>query len=151
MERWLLIAALTVSLALLALPFVLMASYHASPEMARMCPMCAAMMPLGPAFGLLVLAGLVGIAVSLVMLVTASSGTRGKGQAPSGLLDEERKVVELLSERGEVTQRDLARELGISRVRAHRLVRELERRGVVTTQPHGRTKIVRLKQRTPEE
>jgi len=66
---------------------------------------------------------------------------------PSALLDEERKVVALLSERGEVTQRDLARELGISRVRAHRLVRELERRGVVTTQPYGRTKIVRLRQR----
>ena len=146
MERWLLIAALTASLVVLALPFAVMASFHASPEMARMCPMCAAMMPFGPAFGLLVVVGLVGVAVTLAVLVTAS-GTRGRGEVPSGLLDEERKVVELLSERGEVTQRDLARELGISRVRAHRLVRELERRGVVTTQPYGRTKIVRLRQR----
>jgi uncharacterized membrane protein len=29
---------------------------------------------------------------------------------------------------------------------AHRLVRELERRGVVITEPRGRTKIVRLRQ-----
>lgn len=142
------IAALTASLVVLALPFALMASYHASPEMARMCPMCAAMMPFGPAFGFLFVAGLVGIAVSLAILVTYSAGSRGKVQVPSGLLEEERRAVALLSERGEVTQRDLARELGISRVKAHRLVRELERRGVVTTQPYGRTKIVRLKQRS---
>ncbi|MCS6788215.1 MAG: MarR family transcriptional regulator [Aigarchaeota archaeon] len=51
----------------------------------------------------------------------------------------------MLSSRGPMTQREIAMELGVSRVRAHRLVRQLERRGLVETEPRGRTKLVRLK------
>ncbi len=142
---------MTASTVALSLPFLLMAAYHASPDMARACPMCAAMMPLGPAFGLLFVMGIVGVVLALVlMLATNPAGPQRTGQAHLGLLEEERRVVELLSERGAVTQRDIARELGISRVRAHRLVRELERRGIVTSEPRGRTKVVRLRQGSSE-
>ncbi len=151
MEKALLVALLTASVVVLSLPFLLMAAYHASHEMARMCPMCAAMMPVGPAFGVLFVAGIVGLVLALVLiLVTNPSGPRRTGETHLSLLEEERRVVALLSERGAVTQRDIARELGISRVRAHRLVRELERRGVVTAEPRGRTKVVRLRQTSPE-
>jgi len=150
-EKGLLVAVFTASTVVLLLPFLLMAAYHASPEMARMCPMCAAMMPVGPAFGALFVVGIAGVVLALVlMLATNPSGSQRAGQTHLGLLEDERRVVALLSERGAVTQRDIARELAISRVKAHRLVRELERRGIVTTEPRGRTKVVRLRQRTSE-
>jgi len=134
----------------LSLPFLLMTAYHVSPEMARMCPMCAAMMPVGPLFGILFAVGIVGVLLALVLMLAASTSDSQKRQTHLGLLEEERRVVELLSERGAVTQRDIARELAISRVRAHRLIEELERRGIVTTEPRGRTKIVRLRQGSSE-
>jgi uncharacterized membrane protein len=150
-EKGPLVAVLAVSMVVLSLPFLLMAAYHVSPEMTRMCPMCAAMMPIGPAFGILFAVGIVGVLLAVVlMLATSPSGSQKTGQTDLGLLEEERRVVALLSERGAVTQRDIARELAISRVRAHRLVRELERRGIVTTEPRGRTKIVRLRQGSSE-
>jgi uncharacterized membrane protein len=146
-EKGLLVAVLVVSTVVLSLPFLLMAAYHVSPEMARMCPMCAAMIPVGPLSGILFAVGIVGVLLALVLMLASSpSGSQKTGQTHLGLLEEERRVVELLSEGGAVTQRDIARELAISRVRAHRLVRELERRGVVTTEPRGRTKIVKLRQ-----
>ncbi len=150
-ERWFLAALLTTSLVLLSLPFLLMAAFHSSPEMSRMCPMCAAVMPLGPAFGAVIVAGIVGFVVALILLLeSGQAGSQRAGQTDIGLLEEERKVVKLLSERGEVTQRDIARELSISKVKAHRLVKGLERRGIVTTEPRGRTKVVRLRQRTSQ-
>jgi uncharacterized membrane protein len=150
-EKGLPVVVLVISVVVLSLPFLLMAAYHASPEMARMCPMCAAMMPVGPFFGILFAVGIVGVLLALVLMLAAStSGSRQTGQTYLGLLEKERRVVELLSERGAVTQRDIARELAISRVRAHRLIRELERRGIVTTEPRGRTKIVRLRQGSSE-
>jgi hypothetical protein len=128
-EKGPLVAVLAVSMVVLSLPFLLMAAYHVSPEMTRMCPMCAAMMPIGPAFGILFAVGIVGVLLAVVlMLATSPSGSQKTGQTHLGLLEEERRVVALLSERG----------------------RELERRGIVTTEPRGRTKIVRLRQGSSE-
>ena len=60
----------------LSLPFLLMAAYHVSPEMARMCPMCAAMMPVGPFFGILFAVGIVGVLLALVLMLAASIRTK---------------------------------------------------------------------------
>jgi hypothetical protein len=63
---------LVVSTVVLSLPFLLMAAYHSSPEMARMCPMCAAMMPIGPLFGILFAVGIVGVLLALVLMLASS-------------------------------------------------------------------------------
>jgi uncharacterized membrane protein len=150
-EKGLLVAVLVISVVVICLPFLLMAAYHVSLEMARICPMCAAMMPVGPLFGILFAVGIEGVLLASVpMLAASTSGSQKTGQTHLGLLEEERRVVGLISERGAVTQRDIVWELVISRVRAHRLVRELERRGIVTTGPRSRTKIVRLRQGSSE-
>ena len=83
----------------LSLPFLLMTAYHVSPEMARMCPMCAAMMPVGPLFGILFAVGIVGVLLALVLMLAASTSDSQKRQTHLSLLEEERRVVELLSER----------------------------------------------------
>ncbi|MEM4342668.1 MAG: helix-turn-helix domain-containing protein [Candidatus Caldarchaeum sp.] len=63
-----------------------------------------------------------------------------------GLTEEERKVVEFLVARGGVAeQRDIAKSLGLSRLKTHRIVSSLKRREVVEVKPRGRTNIVTLK------
>ncbi|MEM1943065.1 MAG: helix-turn-helix domain-containing protein [Candidatus Caldarchaeum sp.] len=63
-----------------------------------------------------------------------------------GLTEEERKVVEFLVARGGgAEQREIAKSLGLSRLKTHRIVSSLKRREVVEVKPRGRTNIVTLK------
>ncbi|MEN3048367.1 MAG: helix-turn-helix domain-containing protein [Candidatus Caldarchaeales archaeon] len=148
MHRALLVYLSVASLVSLAVPVVVMFSMHSPQDAMISCPMCHRFAPLGPMMGALVLVGALALAVSVALvLVSAAQGSSNKPRA-IGLLEEERRVVNLLSTKGPMTQREIARELAVSRVRAHRLVRQLERRGVVETEPRGRTKLVRLKDST---
>jgi hypothetical protein len=80
-EKGLLVAVLVISVIVLSLPFPLMTAYRVSPEMARMCPMCAAMMPVGPLFGIFFAVGIVGVLLALVLMLAAStSGSQKTGQ-----------------------------------------------------------------------
>lgn len=107
--------------------------------------MCHGMVSLGPLIGVVVALGVVGLAVVLVLELRSPAKTSVDALNHIGLLEEERRVVRLLSSRGPMTQRDIARELGISRVKAHRVIRQLERRGIVVTEPYGNTKLVSLR------
>jgi uncharacterized membrane protein len=62
------------------------------------------------------------------------------------LLDEnERKVVEaLVAEGGSMLQKDISIDLGFSRVKAHRVVQSLVKRGLVTAEEHFNTNKVTL-------
>ena len=62
-----------------------------------------------------------------------------------GLTEEEASVVALLEDNGgHLLQRDIARSLNMTRLKTHRVVSSLRKRGVVTVEPWGSTKIVRL-------
>jgi len=68
-------------------------------------------------------------------------------QALPALTAEEWAVVELLVQSGgQALQKDIARELNLSRLKVHRLVSSLRKRGVVTVEPRGNTNLVRLSQ-----
>ena len=62
------------------------------------------------------------------------------------LLDEnERRVVEVLvAEGGSMLQKDISIDLGFSRVKTHRVVQSLIKRGLVTTEEHFNTNKVTL-------
>ncbi len=61
------------------------------------------------------------------------------------LTSDERRVVEYLERNGgQALQKDIARELGITRLKAHRLVSSLKKRGVVSVEPWGNTNLVKL-------
>ncbi len=63
-----------------------------------------------------------------------------------GLTDEEKAVVDYLTRSGGMSeQREVARALGLSRLKTHRLISSLRRRGVVTVEPKGRTNLIKLK------
>lgn len=103
--------------------------------------MCHQVMSFGPVLGILVVIGAVGLGVTLAFVLAAPT----QATKLVGLLDEESRVVDLLSSTGPMTQKEIARRLGISRVKAHRVIKQLERRGVVTTKPYGKTKLVKLR------
>lgn len=59
--------------------------------------------------------------------------------------DDERKVVaRLLESGGKMPQAELARIGGLSKVKAHRIVKKLSARGIVKTEKHGNTNAVTL-------
>ncbi|MCS7127029.1 MAG: MarR family transcriptional regulator [Thaumarchaeota archaeon] len=145
MSRDLSVYLLVASAVLLASPLAVMTSIHSPQDATWSCPMCHRFASLGPMIVTLVLVGAVALAVSMALVSAFAARGSSIGIRVIGLLEEEKRVVNLLSSRGPMTQREIAMELGVSRVRAHRLVRQLERRGLVETEPRGRTKLVRLK------
>jgi len=87
-------------------------------------------------------------AVLLVIPLVIYLGGRFTAVGVLGLTEDEAKVVSYLTRNGgSAKQNDIARELGLSRLKVHRLVSSLRRRGVVDVAPHGRTNIVALKRR----
>lgn len=59
--------------------------------------------------------------------------------------DNERKVVEaLVAEGGSMLQKDISVDLGFSRVKAHRVVQSLVKRGLVTAEEHYNTNKISL-------
>jgi uncharacterized membrane protein len=75
-----------------------------------------------------------------------AAGSEDKLEVALRLLDEnERRVVEALVARGgSMLQKDISYELGFSRVKAHRVVQSLVRRGLVTAEEHYNTNRVSL-------
>ncbi|MEM1965722.1 MAG: hypothetical protein QXH12_06370 [Candidatus Caldarchaeum sp.] len=64
----------------------------------------------------------------------------------TGLTEEEKAVVDYLTRNGGSSeQRAIAKTLGFSRLKTHRLIASLRRRNVVEVEPRGRTNIVKLK------
>ncbi len=67
------------------------------------------------------------------------------------LNDDEKKVVNLLMEKGVLTQKQIARECDFSKPKVSRLVTNLEERGIVEKRPVGRTNKVKLKENFEEK
>ncbi len=72
--------------------------------------------------------------------------TQAQEQALLGMLPpDERKVVsKLVSEGGRATQAELSRIEGIGKVKAHRIVERLAKRGAISKEANGKTNIIRL-------
>ncbi len=93
------------------------------------------------------LAGIALLSFSLFYIYSGQGRSRGGPGSPVlGLLETGKGALELISRSGKMTQKDLARELGITRVKVHRLVKQLERRGLIETAPYGKTRMIRAKQ-----
>jgi len=67
-------------------------------------------------------------------------------QAMLGMLpSDERKVISrLVAEGGRATQAEISRIEGIGKVKAHRIIERLEKRGTVSKEADGKTNIIRL-------
>ena len=76
----------------------------------------------------------------------SEAGSEDKLKVALRLLDEnERRVVEaLVAKEGSMLQKDISYELGFSRVKTHRVVQSLVKRGLVTTEEHFNTNRVDL-------
>lgn len=65
------------------------------------------------------------------------------------LLPEEKKVIaELRKQGGQFTQKKLARETGLTKVKIHRVLNKLEEKNLIERQPYGSTKMVTLKEKS---
>ena len=61
------------------------------------------------------------------------------------LTSEDREIVELLlSKQGMTTQSEIARLPGMSRLKAHRVVKKLEDRGIVHVEKYGKINMIRI-------
>ncbi len=72
--------------------------------------------------------------------------TPGQEQAMLGMLpsDEKKVISKLVAEGGRATQAELSRIEGIGKVKAHRILERLERRGTISKESSGKTNIIRL-------
>ena len=60
------------------------------------------------------------------------------------LSDQERSVFDLLRSRGSLFQSEIASQSGFSKVKAHRVISDLERKGIVTRTAAGKQRVIRL-------
>jgi uncharacterized membrane protein len=72
--------------------------------------------------------------------------TPAQEQAMLGMLpsDEKKVIAKLVAEGGRATQAEISRIDGIGKVKAHRIVERLEKRGAITKESSGKTNIIRL-------
>jgi uncharacterized membrane protein len=63
------------------------------------------------------------------------------GMLPS---DEKKVISRLVAEGGRATQAEISRIEGMGKVKAHRILERLERRGAISKESSGKTNIVRL-------
>lgn len=82
------------------------------------------------------------LAAVMIFLIQPVRGDSGV----IGLTERERAIVDYLADRGGwAEQREISKELGLTRLQTHRVILSLRKRGIVETEPHGRTNIVKLK------
>jgi len=82
----------------------------------------------------------------LILIITVILGTRNKSVDTSILKDDERKVLDIIRERGGMCkQRVIVRETDFSKAKVSRLIKDLEERGLITTEKSGRSKKVYIK------
>ncbi len=99
---------------------------------------------------LLPLLGSLGIFVGGIAYYLASTYSEKLRQRESAdkllscLPEEEQKVIRLLLT-GEKLQSQLVRETGLSKVKVHRVLKNLKSKGVVEIEPYGKTNLVKLK------
>jgi len=72
--------------------------------------------------------------------------TASQEQAMLGMLppDEKKVISKLVAEGGRATQAEISRIEGIGKVKAHRIIERLEKRGAISKESSGKTNIIRL-------
>ncbi|MEM5811369.1 MAG: winged helix-turn-helix transcriptional regulator [Candidatus Aenigmatarchaeota archaeon] len=63
----------------------------------------------------------------------------------SVLNENERKVVEILREKKKIVQKDLVQHLDLSKAKVSRIVKDMEKRGIIEVERRGRNNILKLK------
>lgn len=78
--------------------------------------------------------------------------TQAQEQALLNMLppDERKVIAKIIAEGGRVTQAEVSRIEGIGKVKAHRIIERLEKRGAIIKEASGKTNIIRLKKEIME-
>jgi len=101
----------------------------------------------GPAVMVLIITMLVLLVIYVAFPRTYNPHRESEADAPliRILTNDERRVVEyIINNGGEALQKDIARELRLSRLKTHRIISSLKKRGVVEVEPWGNTNRVKL-------
>jgi DNA-binding MarR family transcriptional regulator len=92
------------------------------------------------------------VVAAIIILLGYVHFHRGKVKHVLPILTQsERSVMQIIMERKSVDQRDIVQETDFSKAKVSRIVKELEGRGLIETQPKGRTKLIRLRSGRREE
>lgn len=84
-------------------------------------------------------------AVALYVFYERKESMVGEGVALSLMEGSERAVVgRIVKEGGRITQSEISRMGGLGKVKAHRVLRGLEKRGIVEMEHYGKTNMVKL-------
>jgi len=78
--------------------------------------------------------------------------TQAQEQALLNMLppDERKVIAKIIAEGGRVTQAEVSRIEGIGKVKAHRIIERLEKRGAIIKEASGKTNIIRVKKEIME-
>ncbi len=86
---------------------------------------------------------------AITRMVDSKASAGGDHQLTSRIMKllnpSEKKIVERLSENGSCLQSEISRMEGMTKLKAHRAVKELERKGIVKLEQYGKTKKLILK------
>ncbi len=97
---------------------------------------------------LLALGGMVaGAAATYLYLRRRTGAPRGEAEKVVRMVlrEDEQKVYDLISQRGEILQEEVVRETGFSRSKVSKLVRNLEEKGIIEKEPYRKTNRLRLR------
>jgi len=97
---------------------------------------------------------LMGVGVSYLYFErkVALPRTQAQEQALLNMLppDERKVIAKIIAEGGRVTQAEVSRIEGIGKVKAHRIIERLEKRGAIVKESSGKTNIIRVKKEIME-
>lgn len=89
---------------------------------------------------------LIGVLILVIVILVGIRGRGKQGVEMSVLKEDEKKVMEIIKGRGGMCkQRVVVRETDFSKAKVSRLVKDLEERGLITTEKEGRTKKIYIK------
>ncbi|MEM2963127.1 MAG: winged helix-turn-helix transcriptional regulator [Candidatus Anstonellales archaeon] len=98
----------------------------------------------------MIIMGLVGFVAGIVIYNNLISTIQRQKKTNVGIVmkfleDKEREILELLLKRdGMTTQSEISRLPGMNRLKAHRIVKKLEKRGIIYIEKNGKVNMVRL-------
>ena len=143
------------TIAILAVVFVAIGVWQHNIMMQRMMGMMAFQPAwwIGPIVMLLITAILTLLVIYLVFYRVSETRKENVYEINTSVIkiltEDERRVVEyIINNGGEALQKDVAKALGLSRLKTHRIVSSLKKRGVVEVEPWGNTNRIKLLNRT---
>jgi len=91
--------------------------------------------------------------VSLIMLLRSKDAKELKTEIVDTMVvpDEKTVIIELEKHSGQLTQAEIVRNTGLTKVKIHRIVKRLEALGIVKKYPYGLTNKIKLEKRLYED